>query len=559
MRRLLLRAAGVLLVAMALTFLVLSLMVSTADAALSDCIDATCRITVQNGGKTYRGTGCVFEISQGKVWVLTNAHVATSTTSSLDFWSAGHQSRKVSGQTVMRNVRADAAVIAVDAAQFGARQPSVIPVADASVRLQSRDTITSVGCPAGAWASGWKGHVVRYDGSDLHFIPIPLKGRSGSAIFNAEGTHIIALLRGRDRETAEASTYGIATSAAAIRNALSTGTHNTQCGPDGCGPNGCPVDNSQWRISPYRSEQDDINRDQNRAIGSLYPTLPARPMVPVSPPLDIRPIVSGLDRLGQGQDRIAELLIEIREAKPAPATPIAPYVPTLPLGTPPAMPPPAFDPAFAPELLAHDAMLAAEDVKADLEETKEETSKLRTAINALIGDRDTLRDRVEERLTTVKAELGADASRREIAGAYVRDYAAERLGSGSGAGLTMGKMVAGALGLSGPLAAGLAAAGWLAGRRIKRRFGSDDDDGESRLSGLIGRLGDKVDDIKDRVRGTSLQPAVAAAPQPTIIAMPAAQGPPATPVQPAGQVIVIPTPAPVAPVETPPQQEEAVS
>ena len=54
------------------------------QAALSDCIDATCRITTTSGS---RGSGCVFEIDDGKVWIVTAGHVVGDAgTVQCEFW-----------------------------------------------------------------------------------------------------------------------------------------------------------------------------------------------------------------------------------------------------------------------------------------------------------------------------------------------------------------------------------------------------------------------------------------------------------------------------------------
>ncbi|MEE8452460.1 MAG: trypsin-like peptidase domain-containing protein [Thermoguttaceae bacterium] len=478
----------------------LSLCVARADAALSDCIDATCRITAPDGG---RGTGCVFEISDGHVYVLTNAHVASAKTLRLEFWRDGHQSQPLVGTTLLKSQQADAAVVVVDAASFDRMLPSVVPIAARNFMLRSGDTILSVGCAGGSWSTGFKGHSLKYNGGDLHFVPTPANGRSGSAIFDEAGEQIVGLLRARVEDGA--ASHGVATSVQSLYRAFASGQPTTIDSPTSggsptqCGPNGCPADNSQWRLSPYRQGQDQIDRRQDERIDGLYPTMPRQqyaPMTPVQPPpvqppLDIRPIVSGLDRLSEGQDRIAELLIEIRGTEPTlPRTqPIAPIVPVIP---PPVEQVPN-DEAARARTVAETAARQTDEIQVELEETQQETSKLRAAVNALIGDRDSLRDRIDQRLEKVKAVVGEDASRREIAGAYVRDFAAERLSSG--AGWTLGKVAAGALGLSGPLAAGLAAAGWLASRRIGQRVAGDD---PLLVSRLVDRLGDKVDDLKDR-------------------------------------------------------------
>lgn len=262
--------------------LILAFVVPSADAAMTDCIDATCRITAPDGGV---GTGVVYHHDNETVWVLTNAHIATSNTLNLEFWRDGHQSRKLPGRTVMRNQALDTAVVAVDARLFGERLPAAIPIAAASYQAQPGQTVTSVGCASGEWATGWKGHALRYYGSDLWFLPPPAGGRSGSAIFDAEGTKIIGLVRACVEDGS--SKWGAATSSQALLPKVFR-EYKTQY-VSVCGPDGCPPPDNKWRASPYRAQQDRLNKAQDDRIDSLYPTMPkqqpqSRPIVPVMPP-----------------------------------------------------------------------------------------------------------------------------------------------------------------------------------------------------------------------------------------------------------------------------------
>lgn len=189
---------------------------ATSHGALTDCIDATCRITSGNA----RGTGCCFEVANGSVYVLTNAHVVGGKRQvECEFWSQGHQSRKLTGTVVaLARDPADAAVISIPIAQFGGRLPVAVPLAGRNVRLSPGQTIISAGCAKGAWSTAWKGHVLQETGDDVRFTPTPADGRSGSAIFNEDGTQIVALLNAR----AVDSSHGIAVSLGCLYRNLST-------------------------------------------------------------------------------------------------------------------------------------------------------------------------------------------------------------------------------------------------------------------------------------------------------------------------------------------------
>ncbi len=452
--------------------------------AVSDCHDATCRISAGNA----KGTGCVFEISQGRVFVLTNAHViGSANTVECEFWRHGHRSQPVRGRVILRNAPIDAAVVAVPSSAFGGILPTAVPLAERNTMLRPGQTVVSVGCPHGAWATGWKGHVLGYQGADVHFVPSPANGRSGSAIFDADGERIVALLRARTADDQQ----GIAVSVQSIYRAFdgraSSMQHsnlgrNTQC-PGGI----CPV-------LPYRRYNDDHNRRQNGRIDRIenrvWPTMPYPAPTP-APQVDLAPIGGKLDRLIDSQDNIAKLLHEIRSER-------SPVVPVTPPADQEAL-------KAAQQAKAETAAVKEASQKA-VDEVKAESSKLREALNALIGDRETLKERFDARLAKVKEELGEDASRREVARAYVKDLAREKLGDGT-VGLTGGKLVGAALGLSGPLAFALGAGLWLVSRRIGTKVEAGD---PLLIQRVFDRLGDKIDDLRDRVRDV---PAEQATPQ----------------------------------------------
>ena len=155
-----------------------------ARAALSDCIDATCRITTAEGSC---GSGCVFEIGNGSVYVLTAGHVAGNAAAvQCEFWRHGHQSSPLAGQVIGRSAAADAAVVAVPAAALGGLLPAAIPLAPRGEAVRAGDTLASVGCAGGSWSTGWKGHALGYEAEELRFVPAPANGRSGSALFDGE-------------------------------------------------------------------------------------------------------------------------------------------------------------------------------------------------------------------------------------------------------------------------------------------------------------------------------------------------------------------------------------
>ena len=186
------------------------LVCGNAVASMDDCFRATCRINVSGGQDETKGTGCVFDSDTGgNVWILTCRHVVNSGTQyKLDFWSeGGPQFEPVNATLAFLVPQCDSAVLTVPREVFGSNVPTAIPLSQHSPAAGEK--ITSVGCANGSWATGWQGHVLGYSTSRepaMHFLPVPADGRSGSAIFNADGTEIVAVLFARLND----STQGLA-------------------------------------------------------------------------------------------------------------------------------------------------------------------------------------------------------------------------------------------------------------------------------------------------------------------------------------------------------------
>ncbi len=118
---------AVLIMVLGIVLAIVNAICGTARAAMTDCIDATCRITAGDGGV---GSGCVFEISQHRVYVLTAAHVIGDDRAvRCEFWRQGHQSQPLVGEVIARSETADAAIVAVPEADIRGRAcPASFPL-----------------------------------------------------------------------------------------------------------------------------------------------------------------------------------------------------------------------------------------------------------------------------------------------------------------------------------------------------------------------------------------------------------------------------------------------
>ena len=153
--------------------------------------------------------------------------------------------------------------------------------------IRPGDAIISVGCASGAWATAWKGHALGTEGGDLHFVPAPANGRSGSAVFDAEGRRIVGIVRARAADGSD----GVATSVQAVYRAFDAAFSGArprtpacmagggkpalvQC-PNGQCPNGqCPLQNDRYLL-PYRQKQAEQDRGGQNPWPSIQGTIAA--------------------------------------------------------------------------------------------------------------------------------------------------------------------------------------------------------------------------------------------------------------------------------------------
>lgn len=419
------------IVALGLVVLLTIWAAGASRGAMTDCIDATCRITSEDGGT---GTGCVFEISQGVVYVLTANHVVEGGQSArCEFWTAGHRSSPLAGEVIARSAVADAAIIAVPEAAFGGILPKVVPIAPKDHIIAPGETLTSVGCANGAWSTGWKGHALGYSGADLHFLPTPANGRSGSAVFDAEGMMIVAVLTARTINDSE----GIATPVQCLYDAFGFQVNNskkewresteiipTQC-PGGQCPGGqCPPGGQGQApkpyLLPYRYQEQFRNQKptptQPAAPSPAWPTLPSAQ----SSTVDLSPTNQKLDKITDALDALLKL--QTPGSAPVPAAPA---------------PAPIDD---AARKAAAEAKAVADKVAKDNETVLGKLGKIDSVVEKFGGDPETLIQRVLDRVEKVKAKLGPEAEPDDVVKAYAKDLIKERIKEGV-SGLSFDKLV----------------------------------------------------------------------------------------------------------------------
>lgn len=312
---------------------------------------ATARLRAADGGT---GTGTAFERSQGHVFLVTCAHVATGQTLQVEWFYRGHQSGAVQGAVVYRDADNDVAVVSVPETALGGVVPPVVPLATPEHLVPAGATVHTVGSANGVWPTGVEGHSRGYNEQGLTFLPPPANGRSGSAMIDGSGK-IVGVVRARSDANGG---YGIATPVQAVYRLWGTSlqkevatavqvpwrpaqpvqerfryqlplpgvqrrqyadgfTDGAQCGPGGCPP-----------------QQQQPQQQQGGGIfgGGLWPTLPsagqASPVAPypVAPSVDLGPISDSLGKLAGAVERL-----EKRDADRAETQRQAAIVEALPL------------------------------------------------------------------------------------------------------------------------------------------------------------------------------------------------------------------------------------
>jgi hypothetical protein len=435
---------AVFIMALGIILAIISALSGTANASMTDCIDATCRITAADGGV---GSGCVFEIGGGRVYVLTAAHVTGKDRAvRCEFWRQGHQSQALAGQVIARSETADAAIIVVAEEAFDGVLPCVIPIAPREYTVPAGATLSSVGCANGTWSTGWKGHALGFNGGDLHFLPTPANGRSGSAIFDAEGKMIVAVLRARTVNDSE----GIATPVQCLYEAFggqakqskslwreSQESTLTQC-PGGSCPGGtCPAPAPY--LLPYRNREQQRNQQAGPSPQKPGGTSPAWPTLSIgsSNSVDLSPTNEKLDK-------IADMLGTLIQAQPAQAPQPAETIDDKARKQADEAAKAATDAKTSADKAATAAADAGMQVKSLADQTLgvvNEVKKVGVVIERFGGDPETLIQKAMDRVNKVKTELGPSADPDDVVKGYIKDLAKEKLKEGLAGGLTFDKLV----------------------------------------------------------------------------------------------------------------------
>lgn len=161
-------------------------------------LNATCRV---NGG-----SGVLIKKDKEYAWIMTAGHCVVNREKKKNpgeiydlkesqivrFYNEGQISHKMQGEVhwfiYHPKTTSDLAIVKVSQSEFlDYSIPDPLKIAPKYYELEYDETITSCGCPNAAWPNLWKGRVSRISSDYFLFKPRPVKGRSGSAVFNKQG------------------------------------------------------------------------------------------------------------------------------------------------------------------------------------------------------------------------------------------------------------------------------------------------------------------------------------------------------------------------------------
>jgi len=207
--------------------LIVLLASSTCFGSIQEAMQSTVRFytyyEVDVDGKTIKrrsgGSGVVYKEDDTHLFLLTAAHIMPEkkdmvvekdgpkiefdrTKITAQFFTNGFSSPEIEAKLLWSHLRGssiynDMAELSVKKSDLGRYPlPKPIPLAEKTKGVRYKDRIMSCGCPNLSWPTAWFGHVSEtpFSVNVFKFIPPPIGGRSGSAIFNMDGTKVIGII-----------------------------------------------------------------------------------------------------------------------------------------------------------------------------------------------------------------------------------------------------------------------------------------------------------------------------------------------------------------------------
>jgi hypothetical protein len=189
-----------------------------ATANLQDLVMSSVRLAIEDARGISRGSGTLIDARQGEALVLTCGHIFRDSKGtgriSVDLFGPGAP-QSVPGRLVSYDDKNDVGLVSI--------RPGVpvriAPVAPAGQRIAKGDRVVTVGCNNGGPATALETKVTDIDKflgpPNLQVAGLPVEGRSGGGLFNADGL-VIGVCNAAD----PADNEGLYAALASIHNQL---------------------------------------------------------------------------------------------------------------------------------------------------------------------------------------------------------------------------------------------------------------------------------------------------------------------------------------------------
>ncbi|MDO4571139.1 MAG: trypsin-like peptidase domain-containing protein [Planctomycetia bacterium] len=183
-----------IVIIVALWLLAIGLLAEVARADVHTASRASVRIWTQNARREVGiGSGIVVGESDDAFFVLSNAHVVSSKSVSVEFFEGGHIALRLSGVCVARDSANDVAIVKLQKSEVVGYDPAVMPLDPAYV-FKEGETLATIGHPHGGSPTGYFCKYLGTSSLGIHFKPPPAQGRSGSALFDKDLTRVVGLV-----------------------------------------------------------------------------------------------------------------------------------------------------------------------------------------------------------------------------------------------------------------------------------------------------------------------------------------------------------------------------
>jgi hypothetical protein len=182
-------------------------------ANFHDAYSATCNLITRKqtiNNKEYGdscGTGVVYDETDKSYLILTAGHVVDVPGMKVEvrFYHTGEESHLMYGKSIKAeydesNHNKDLAIVELSKSQFkNYPKPKIVKLGDKNYKFKRKEKISSIGFPKCGWETAWLGKYTGHVNKNLiKFAPPPLKGRSGSAIFDSNFKNILGVITRND-------------------------------------------------------------------------------------------------------------------------------------------------------------------------------------------------------------------------------------------------------------------------------------------------------------------------------------------------------------------------